>query len=214
MATYATSETTKGLLINAAGELAAEQGFSNVSTRAVAVRSGENIGSIHYHFGGKDGLFEAVVAEAMHGCRDVEVLSSFLESEKAPSREAISQILRQVIAAEISDLFRSNRPDWHSQVIYQLLQRDDDLYEMLRKELLDPSLDALAKLFLLINPSFTSEELFLHSIVIKMPVFSHANNMKAIQKRLGVDYYSEDYLQKLEDVLVKQTQLLLGLPLD
>jgi AcrR family transcriptional regulator len=61
MGEYSKGERTRLALIEATGELAAELGFSNVSTRAVAERSGENIGTIHYHFGGKDGLFVAVV---------------------------------------------------------------------------------------------------------------------------------------------------------
>ena len=68
MTTYSSGDSTKMKIINAAGELAAEVGFTNVTTRAVADRSGENIGSIHYHFGGKDGLFEAVIREAMKAC--------------------------------------------------------------------------------------------------------------------------------------------------
>jgi len=68
MKKYASSEQTKEALINAAGELAAETGFPNVSTRAIAERANENIGSIHYHFGGKEQLFEAVVQEVVKRC--------------------------------------------------------------------------------------------------------------------------------------------------
>ncbi|MCJ7600062.1 MAG: TetR/AcrR family transcriptional regulator, partial [Desulfobulbaceae bacterium] len=59
MATYETSLKTREALINAAGELAAEVGFASVSTRAIAVLAKENAGSIHYHFGSKEKLFEA-----------------------------------------------------------------------------------------------------------------------------------------------------------
>lgn len=61
-------EVTRGNLINAAGELAVEFGIDNVSTRLVAELARENIGSIHYHFGGKGGLFMAVVQKAIDGC--------------------------------------------------------------------------------------------------------------------------------------------------
>ena len=47
-----------------------------------------------------------------------------------------------------------------------------------------------------------------------MPVYDHANYRKAMLKYLGVNEYSERYLKSLEKMLVKQTQLLLGLPLD
>ena len=63
MVVYRSSLKTRKGLINAAGELAAEKGFHSVSTRAVAERAQQNIGSIHYHFGSKQKLFEAVVLQ-------------------------------------------------------------------------------------------------------------------------------------------------------
>ncbi|WP_136061714.1 TetR/AcrR family transcriptional regulator [Pontiella sulfatireligans] len=202
-------------MINAAGELAAEVGLDNVSTRAVADRSGENIGSIHYHFGGKDGLFEAVVREAMkdYMSKARESLMADLASDP-PDREAFSQMIRSIVAGEIDDMFRSGRAPWHSQVIYQLLQRDDALYELFRTEHLDPSMDGMYRFFKLVDPAMTNEDAFLHAAVMKMPIFAHANYMKAMLKRLDVAAYSEEYLQKLEDLLVSQTQWALGLPLD
>lgn len=208
------TEDTKQKIINATGELAAERGIDNVSTRAIAQRSGENIGSIHYHFGGKEGLLEAVARASMHGRDYEEEIRSINALGASPSKEALSRVLREAVAREITDLFRSGRPNWHSQIIFQLLQRDDGLYEILRKELLNPGMDAMARLFLLIDPTMSPGDIFLHTTLMKMPIFSHANDMKAIQKRLGVDSYSEEYLQKMEDLLVKQTQRLLDLPED
>lgn len=208
------AEDTKSKIINATGELASELGLDNVSTRAIAQRSGENIGSIHYHFGGKDGLLKAVVREAMHGGKHEDTLNDLLDSERAPTPEVLSGAVRRIVTDEISDLFRSDRPDWHTQVIYQLLQRDDDLYEMFRREVLDPSMDSIGRVFELINPALDREEVFLYTVLMRMPIFSHANNMKAMQKRLGVTHYSEEYLQKMENLLVKQAQRLLDLPED
>jgi hypothetical protein len=58
------------------------------------------------------------------------------------------------------------------------------------------------------------EAVLLHAFLMKMPVFAHADYMKTIQKMLNTDHYPKAYLQQLEDLVVKQTQLLLGLPLD
>ena len=118
--TYSSSDTTKMNMINAAGELAAELGFSNVSTRAVADRAGENIGSIHYHFGGKDGLFEAVVRVAMGGCGPAEEEAQPCSLDGNATPEELAAGVREIIATEITDMFRSDRPAWHVPVMYQL----------------------------------------------------------------------------------------------
>jgi len=214
MATYTSSEITKMKMINAAGELAAEVGIDNVSTRAVADLSGENIGSIHYHFGSKEGFFEAVVYDAMAGCVDKGFRNAMNELSPESTPEEFSQALRIVIAGEITSLFRSNRPDWHAQVIYQLLQRDDALSDIFKAKVMDPDMDSTSRFFRLLKPDMSKEDIFLHGIALKMPIFVHAHYKKTFLKQLGVKEYSEDYLQKMEDLLVKQTQLLMGLPQD
>lgn len=214
MTTYSVAETTKGRLICAAGQLAAQQGIDNVSTRAVAELSGENIGSIHYHFGGKDGLMEEMVRWAIDACRhDIE--QEVLENLPAqPTPEDLSQAVRQIVVGEMDQLFRSNRPLWHSQVIYQLLQRDDELYRIFRRNVMEPNLDGLYRFFRLADPTLTDEQAFAHVTVMKMPIFAHANYRKAMLDHLGTEDFPESYFRTLEDLIVKQTQLILGLPQD
>ncbi len=214
MSAYSGGETTKEKIVNAAGELAGELGLDNVTTRAVAERSGENIGSIHYHFGGKNGLFEAVVREAKRYCLNKAYEDRLDAMDEACSPAEFSAAVRLIVQTEVTDLFRSNRPAWHSHLIYQVLQRDDRLYDLVMAEMMDPNLASLIRFFRLIKPSWSEEDAFLQVMVVLMPIFSHATYMKAIRRSLGVESYSESYLQKLENVLVRQTQLLLGLPED
>ncbi len=208
-----TAENTKINIINAAGELAADLGFDNVSTRLVADRSGENIGSIHYHFGGKDGLFEAVVREAFGSCctEKCEFLET-LNEDSAP--EELSKMIRSMIAAEITDMFRSDRPAWHVPVIYQLLQREDHLYEVFDLEVLQPSMEQMARFYKIIDPDMDTWDIHLHKMLMKMPIYAHADYRKTMLRMINEESYPEAYLQRMEDLIVKQSQLLLGLPLD
>lgn len=54
-------EKTREALIQAAGELAAERGWSNVTAKDVCDRAGVNGASINYWFGSRDALYEAVL---------------------------------------------------------------------------------------------------------------------------------------------------------
>jgi len=211
---YGSSDTTKLKIIHAAGDLAAERGFDNVSTRMVADRSGQNIGSIHYHFGSKNGLFEAVVRAAMLGCAEYleEEFVNGLDKNSPP--EDLSRVIRVLIENQISDMFRSDRPAWHVPVIYQLLQREDHLYDLFDESVIQPSVQAMTRFFRIIDPDMDAEEIHLRAVLMKMPIFAHGDYMKAMLRMLKTDHYSELYLQRMEDLIVKQTQLLLGLPLD
>ena len=56
MATYSNSMKTQAALIEAAGELFAEKGIGNVTTREIAAKAGTVQNAITYHFGGIEGL--------------------------------------------------------------------------------------------------------------------------------------------------------------
>jgi AcrR family transcriptional regulator len=50
------ADTTRAALVRAALKLFGRQGFDGTSTREIAAEAKANIGSIAYHFGGKEGL--------------------------------------------------------------------------------------------------------------------------------------------------------------
>lgn len=214
MTKYATSASTKTLLINASGELAAELGFSNVSTRAIAERSGENIGSIHYHFGSKEALFEEVVKMAIADIITAPSWSSVNSiNQKDASPKVLAQIVQKIVHQQIRTLFNPDKPRWHSQVIYQLLQFEGGLYDLFIHEVLEPDMKAMRKFFRIIKPEIPDDEVLLRSLILQMPIFAHANYMSAILKLLDAPYYSDQYLIMMENILVHQTQMILGLPL-
>lgn len=212
MKKYASSEQTRQALINAAGELAAEMGFPNVSTRAIALRSNENIGSIHYHFGGKEQLFEAVVQEVVKRCNAYPVsaaIEPFYNVLDTPAGQ--SGAIRAIVKREITLLFDPDYPLWHSRVIYQLMQQKSRLQDIMAKELFDPIVDTITSLLRRIDSNMGRQETFLIITQIISPIASHADYMSYCLKHLETDHYSAEYLQKMENMIVRQTELYLGL---
>ncbi|MCV7408512.1 TetR family transcriptional regulator [Mycobacterium florentinum] len=67
-----TSNESRQLLIAAAAELFAEQGFRKTTVADVADRAGISRGSIPWHFGNKDGLLEAVIEDFSTNWRDAD----------------------------------------------------------------------------------------------------------------------------------------------
>ena len=56
-------EATREALMQAGSELFAARGFDGVPVEAIAERAGANKAMINYHFGGKRGLYKAIVVE-------------------------------------------------------------------------------------------------------------------------------------------------------
>lgn len=211
MAIYETSVKTREALIHAAGELAAEKGFASVSTRAIALRAGENVGGIHYHFGSKEKLFEAVVLTVVQVWKDNPIIDLTSHYDKAtPDCQALA--IRAIVHRNITLLFGRKSPRWHCRVIFQVMQNKGPLREIFQAEIITPSHAAITALLQRINPAISDREAFLRILILNTPIFFHAANMDFILDSLHEESYSAEYLQKLEDLIVLQTQLLMGLP--
>lgn len=215
MGTYAGSKQTIENLIYAAGELVAERGFSNVSTRAVAEKAGQNIGTIHYHFKSKQNLFQAVIRSATQAVRDrpmADIIKAHEKDLESPGGQ--SAMLRRIIRIKIQELFDPARPWWHHKIIYQVIRAEEDLLKILRDEVIRPELKALNNFFLAVDPSMDQEKAFIQTLVTLAPIIYHVENSQTILKLRDKDTFSQRYLQILEDTIVRQNQLLLGLPPD
>lgn len=211
MAKYETSIKTREALINAAGELAAAVGFGSVSTRAIALAAKVNVGSIHYHFGSKDKLFEAVVQTVLQTWKENPV-SGLLKKQDIGTPMGQAQAIRAIVHRNITLLFARDVPAWHCRVIFQVMRNKGPLREIFKKELILPSHAAIGELLRCIIPNIEEQEAFLRVLIMNTPVFFHADRMDFILEDLGEKEYSSRYLRKMEDLIVLQTQLLLSLP--
>lgn len=60
-------ERARTWLISEASRIFAEKGYAKASTREICVAAGLNVAAIHYHFGGKDGLYREVLLAPIQG---------------------------------------------------------------------------------------------------------------------------------------------------
>jgi TetR/AcrR family transcriptional regulator, regulator of cefoperazone and chloramphenicol sensitivity len=98
-------------LLDAAGELFAEKGFRLAGTREICRKAGTDIAAIHYHFGNKENLYEAVLRYADHLL--VDAIPAFAPSQ---SREAR---LREIIEWVLAQCFAQGQPEWRWRFIEQ-----------------------------------------------------------------------------------------------
>ena len=102
---------TRLRLLDAAGELFAEKGFRLAGTREICRKAGTDIAAIHYHFGNKENLYEAVLRYADNLL--VDAIPTFAVSR---SREAR---LREMIEWVLAQCFAQGQPEWRWRFIEQ-----------------------------------------------------------------------------------------------
>jgi AcrR family transcriptional regulator len=101
--------TTQNKILDTAERLFAVKGFAGTSLRAIIKEAGVNTASVHYHFGSKEGLIEAVLqrrAAPVNAAR-LEVLDR-LEVDKPSGALPLEAVIAAFITPAIEKHFRSS----------------------------------------------------------------------------------------------------------
>lgn len=88
------SESTRRALLSAGASLFAEKGFDGASVDEIARRAHVNKAMISYHFGGKEGLYDAILAAAVAPA--AERLRQLAASD-LPPREALGRYIETFV---------------------------------------------------------------------------------------------------------------------
>lgn len=76
--------TTRLHILETAGQLFAERGFAEATSKEICTRAGTNMAAINYHFNGRDGLYEAVLIEAHRQLVSIDELVSLASVQTDP----------------------------------------------------------------------------------------------------------------------------------
>lgn len=98
------SKDTREKLLNSAEQLFAEHGISGTTLRAVTRAAKVNLAAVHYHFGGKEGLLDAVV-ERRATAMNLERLRELDELERSTRRLATGASKRRT--PQVEDILRA-----------------------------------------------------------------------------------------------------------
>ncbi|MBK0063630.1 MULTISPECIES: TetR/AcrR family transcriptional regulator [unclassified Acinetobacter] len=107
-------DLTKAKIIEAAGQLIAQEGFAQTTNKAIAQLAQVDLAAINYHFEGREGLYKAVLAEAHAHYIDEQQLSELVKSPFSPTRKL--EIFFETLISKLVE-----KDVWHSQVFIREL---------------------------------------------------------------------------------------------
>lgn len=94
-------------MLRAGGQLFAETGFAQARVREIARRAGTNLAAINYHFGGKEGLYLAVLqAHAADAVKRHPIPDKATDGGSAEDRLrlAVQSLLNRVLGTDTGNL--------------------------------------------------------------------------------------------------------------
>ena len=118
------SKNTRDILIQAAGKLFAEQGL-DVPTRQIVQKAHVNLGSIHYYFGCKDNMLDAVLEYATDGWKNHADVLDYLRTSSTAlfnSPEGRKEIIIRMYDIMLkAPSFDEKKELWPSKLVHRIL---------------------------------------------------------------------------------------------
>ncbi|MCI7643686.1 MAG: TetR/AcrR family transcriptional regulator [Lentisphaeria bacterium] len=133
---------TRQAFIAAAGQLFAEHGIANVNLSQIASKAGTDASMINYHFGGKEGLIQAVIEHALSQWHTNTISDYYQNNQKLlESRDGQAIFVSGLVDCVFKNIGNTRNPA--QQMLLQLLQHPHPLRNMIIDKYLRPG----AKIF-------------------------------------------------------------------
>jgi len=124
---------TRSRLLQAAARLFAERGFARVTVRDICTKADANVAAVNYHFGGKDGLYQAVMGKA------IETMQATTEAARAAGRDLPPrERIRAYVSVFADRLLGSHHETWIHQLMMREMSDPSPALEMVADEVLRP----------------------------------------------------------------------------
>jgi AcrR family transcriptional regulator len=198
---------TRGRLLDAALLVFAEKGYDGAGIRDIAARAQANSAMVQYHFGGKEGLYQAVLRHTFEvGTQWVKSLPPLPDPDQPEAREAARDRLRTYIHAFVEHillcgkgLLASEELDVASDQLWtREMQYTHSHLEPFLRESIRPFADYVDGCLRLLRPDLDDEERFRMAFSIQALLMWIHTHMGVVRILRGAPYAPED-LEPLTD---------------
>jgi AcrR family transcriptional regulator len=124
---------TRARLLHAAARLFAERGYARVTVRDICKTARANVAAVNYHFGGKDGLYRAVMHHAM------ETMQATTEAAREAGRNLpAAERIRAYVSVFADRLLGVHHETWIHQLMLREMSDPTPALAIVAEEVLQP----------------------------------------------------------------------------
>lgn len=212
------SEETRAALILAGARLFATHGFHGVSVRKLTKEAGVNLATISYHFGGKAGLYEALILEMIDRRDEIfpsqkEVRERIEQCQQTP--DSRGQLVDWFTAKVTSGLLGNKDNIWATLLITREMTHPTDVLPKLQKHFFEPTQQTLKIIAEALLPEGTSrEEIIISAQASLNMILKFIEGQKLICQWIGWEKYTDENIRIMIQILSKRTRGMYGLPME
>jgi AcrR family transcriptional regulator len=166
----ATADPTRTKLLEAAGQVFAEQGFHTATVREICSRAGANVAAVNYYFGDKVELYEEVLRQAVLSVHDDAMREALNDMEPR-------QALRRVIRHMMGRLCSANRASWTMRLMAHEMSQPTPAFARVVDEVIAPTSALLRRVvgrLLNLPPDHEKTRFCVHSVIGQVIHYAHA----------------------------------------
>lgn len=206
---------TRQRLLDAGLLLFGLHGLDAASTRALAREAKVNLAAIPYHFGGKEGLYRAVVEHVVRlKLAEISPCLSHVRAvcdAPATDRETLLELLRDVIRVLLTAMLESPRSCAGTQIMLQEQIAPTSAFAFIHDHFLR-KIHAVVEALLqrLLGLPAGSPQLHLHAMAIMGQMFIFRVGMPSLLALMETDSLSKDHVAAIVTVCIRQAEALIA----
>ncbi len=199
-------------LLEAAIDIFGRYGYDAATTRMIVRLAGTNIAAIPYYFNGKEGLYKAVVRHI------VELIASQLEETwreisdhpfKGPqAKEEAIELLEQLVVRFIRFMVGSPEAQRVSRIILREQMYPTAAYDLIFTGFMDKTLDAFARLIMVITKNRSERLAKLRSMAIVGQVMAFRVARETIVRSLDLAGYNDSETAEIDRIILQHTRFI------
>lgn len=209
---------SKERLLEKATAIFADRGYTETSTREIARAADVNISAIAYYFGGKQGLYRAVLENIVHGVRTAvdETIESAVAvlSDKNSTPEQAETALCGILKSLGELLYSTQLPDEAVTVFLHEYANPGEAFSTLYEGLIFPIHKIFADLIIkatAATDNATIEEITLYTFPLFASLFSFKVRKQTVLKHVKWQDYGNKEIDTLISLMIKQTRSIIAL---
>ena len=202
---------TRDRLLEAGLEIFGECGFAAATTRALAERAQVNLAAIPYHFGGKEGLYRAVVT--MIAARVEGELAPLLAEVRAlppAAPAAAAALLERLLGTLVGFVVGAPEAARFSRIILREQMSPSTAYAIVFAGIMQPLLEALAALLAgAAGLTAADRRCRLQAMSLLGQVLVFRFGRETVVRGIGLEGYSEAETAEIREIILAQVRSIL-----
>lgn len=209
------SKEAKERLLEAGIKIFAQSGFEGASTRMLVKEANVNISAIPYYFGGKDGLYEAVMRHIVATVLK-ERGETIIELRRALEGTALTQAqaknLLSGFISSFSEFLLSERASLNmAQIIIREQMRPSPVFEILYEEMMRPMHETFTRLIaFLIGVAPETEDAVLCAYTIMGQILIFKTHKEFVRRRTGWKSYGKTETDVIIKTILQNTDAIIA----